>query len=361
MAITRRTFLKSGAQAAVGAAAFPGILRRAALEAETAGRRLVVILQRGAADGLNIVVPHGEPAYYALRPTIAVGRDEHLDLDGFFGLHPAMAPLHPLFRQKRLAIVHAAGSPHPTRSHFEAQDYMESGTPGSRATQDGWLNRSLRGPRSQPGGDSLRAVALGPTLPRILSGGEAAVALSGFGGSGGGSAPAYPSGRFADSLRRLAWLIKANLGIQVAFAETGGWDHHANAGGSQGLLAGVLREFSHAVAAFWTDLGDLAEDTVIVTMSEFGRTARENHNRGTDHGHANVMFILGGRVNGGRVYGRWPGLEPRQLHQGRNLAVTTDFRQVLGELVCRQLGNPRLDEVFPGFDNAEKNFLHLLA
>jgi uncharacterized protein (DUF1501 family) len=170
----------------------------------------------------------------------------------------------------------------------------------------------------------------------------------------------YPRGRFGDSLRQLAQLIKADLGVQVAFADIGGWDHHVNEGSTQGQIANVLTDFSQSLAAFWTDLGDLVEDTVVVTMSEFGRTARENGNRGTDHGHANVMFVMGGPVKGGKVYGRWPGLDPSQLNEGRDLALTTDFRQVLSELVSEHLGNQQLDQVFPGYENRPADFLRML-
>jgi uncharacterized protein (DUF1501 family) len=171
----------------------------------------------------------------------------------------------------------------------------------------------------------------------------------------------YPKGRFGDSLKQLAQLIKANLGVQVAFADIGGWDHHVNEGSTQGQIANVLGDFSQSISAFWTDLGDLGEDTVVVTMSEFGRTARENGNRGTDHGHANVMFVLGGPVKGGKVYGRWPGLDQSQLYEGRDLALTTDFRMVLGEVVSRYLGNKDLKAVFPGFEGKKENFLNLLV
>jgi uncharacterized protein (DUF1501 family) len=171
----------------------------------------------------------------------------------------------------------------------------------------------------------------------------------------------YPRGRFGDSLRQIAQLLKADLGVEVAFADIGGWDHHVNEGSTQGQLANVLREFSQSIAAFWIDLGELAEDTVLVSMSEFGRTARQNGNGGTDHGHANVMFVLGGPVRGGRVYGRWPGLEQSQLYQGRDLALTTDFRQVLGEMVYRHTGNRDLAEVFPGFENNPNRFLRILG
>jgi len=412
MHLTRRIFLRNGALAVVGTTAIPSFLTRAAFGASQSAartKRLVVIFQRGAADGLNIVVPHAERAYYAMRPTINVPRSEIIDLDGFFGLHPSLAPFQPLWSQRHLAIIHAAGSPDPSRSHFDAQDFMESGTPGVKATEDGWLNRSLHGLPALPSQSAFRAIAMGPSLPRILSGREAAVAVNNindFGVGGRNANPAattfeamydqsvdsvlhgtgqetfeavkmlrsadpakyapaananYPRGRFADSLRQLAQLIKANLGVQVAFADIGGWDHHVNEGSTQGQLAGVLREFSQSLAAFWTDLGDLGEDTVMVTMSEFGRTARENGNRGTDHGHANVMFVLGGPVKGGKVYGRWPGLDQSLLYDGRDLAVTTDFRRVLGEAVDRHVGNHSLNQVFPGFDNQTGKFLKFLG
>ncbi|HTW58463.1 MAG TPA: DUF1501 domain-containing protein [Terriglobales bacterium] len=424
MSITRRIFLRNSALAVVGTAAVPSFLTRAAFGAvESSGRtkRLVVIFQRGAADGLNIVVPHAERNYYAMRPSINIPQNSVIDLDGFFGLHPALASFQPLWQQRHLAIVHAAGSPDPTRSHFDAQDFMETGTPGVKSTDDGWLNRSLRHLPGQnmPGANlpgptqisAFRAIALGPSLPRILSGNEPAVAMNNIndfsvGGRNPKASPAatafeamydhssdtvlhgtgeetfdavkmlkaadpnkytpapnanYPKGRFGDSLRQLAQLIKANLGVQVAFADIGGWDHHVNEGATEGQLANVLGDFSQSIAAFWNDLGDLGEDTVVVTMSEFGRTARENGNRGTDHGHANVMFVLGGPVKGGKVYGRWPGLDQSQLNEGRDLALTTDFRQVIGEAVARHMGNKNLAEVFPGYDNQPGKFLRYLG
>jgi uncharacterized protein (DUF1501 family) len=413
MSITRRIFLRNSALAVVGTAAIPSFLRRAAFGAvETGGRtkRLVVIFQRGAADGLNIVVPHGEPQYYAMRPSINIPKKSVLDLDGFFGLHPALAPFQPLWKQRHLAIVHAAGSPDSTRSHFDAQDFMETGTPGVKATEDGWLNRSLRELPATPQNSPFRAIALGPSVPRILNGSESVVTMNNINdfsvggrsqkpslaasafeamydhssdsvlhGTGtetfdalkmlktadpGKYAPMpganYPRGRFGDSLRQLAQLIKANLGVQIAFADISGWDHHVNEGAVDGQLANVLGDFSQALAALWTDLGHLAEDTVIVTMSEFGRTARENGNGGTDHGHADVMFVLGGPVKGGRVYGKWPGLDQSQLYEGRDLALTTDFRQVIGEAVTQHMGNKNLSEVFPGFENQPGKFLRLL-
>jgi uncharacterized protein (DUF1501 family) len=414
MSITRRIFLRNSAFAVVGTAAVPSFLTRAALGAvENGGRtkRLVVIFQRGAADGLNIVVPHAEPQYYAMRPSINIPRKSVIDLNGFLGLHPSLSAFQPLWQQGHLAIVHAAGSPDTTRSHFDAQDFMETGTPGVKITEDGWLNRSLHG---RPGGaqsSPFRAIALGPSVPRILSGSEPAVAMNNIndfsvGGKNPKASPAasafeamydhssdsvlhgtgeetfdavkmlktadpgkypaapganYPKGRFGDSLRQLAQLIKANLGVQVAFADISGWDHHVNEGSTEGQLATVLTEFSESLAAFWIDLGDLMEDTIVVTMSEFGRTARENGNRGTDHGHANVMFAMGGPVKGGKVYGRWPGLDQSQLYEGRDLALTTDFRQVIGEAVARHMGNKNLANVFPGYDNQPAQFLRYLG
>ncbi len=409
--------------AMIGTAALPSFLTRAVYGVEpTSGRkRLVVIFQRGAADGLNIVVPHGEASYYQMRPSLAIprtGKNGVIDLDGFFGLHPSMAAFKPLWDQRHLAIVHAAGSPDTTRSHFDAQDYMESGTPGYKGTEDGWLNRALqvhlaraaarRTEAAPDHGSPFRAVALGPTLPRILLGSQPAVAINninqfGVGGNNPNVAPIastfeamydqtvdsvlhgtgqetfdavkmlksadpgkytpapganYPRGRFGDALRQTAQLLKANLGVEVAFTDIGGWDHHVN---ETPQMANILRDFSQSIAAFWTDLGDMAEDTVVVTMSEFGRTARENGNRGTDHGHGNVMFVLGGPVKGGKVYGQWPGLAPEQLYEGRDLALTTDFRRVLGEGVYGHIGNRNLDVVFPNFQNDPRKFVGYLG
>ncbi len=412
----RRIFLRDAALAMVGVGSAPLWLQRAALADDAPGRRkkvLVAIFQRGAADGLNIVVPHGDPRYYELRPSIAIPRpsasapgESAIDLDGFFGLHPALAPLKPLWDSKQLGIVHAAGSPDPTRSHFDAQDYMESGTPGFKATSDGWLNRALPVASGKP--SPVRAVSLGPSLPRTLRGKNSAVAvdnLSNFtvrdsaaaktlqslyagshdqilGGTGRETFEAvallqsvekmpyqpangaeYPRGRFGDSLRQIAQLIKADVGVEVAFADLGGWDHHVNEVGpkvSLGQLAGKVEEFGGALAAFHRDMGDRMEDVVLVTMSEFGRTAKENGNRGTDHGHANAMFVMGGPVAGGKVYGTWPGLAQEQLYEGRDLALTTDFRDVLSEAVVRHLGNRSLQPVFPNYAGSPDKFRNFL-
>lgn len=420
MSLSRRIFLRNSALAMVGVGSAPLWLERAALAydqaSDTAGRRkkvLVAIFQRGAADGLNIVVPHGEPRYYDLRPSIAIPRpsagapgESAIDLDGFFGLNPALAPLKPLWDGGQLAIVHAAGSPDPTRSHFDAQDYMESGTPGLKATSDGWLNRALL--PSIAKASPVRAVSLGPTLPRTMRGVNSVVAVDTIGsftvrdaaaaktlqsmytgshdqilgGTGRETFEAvallqsiqktpyqpsaganYPRGRFGDSLRQIAQLIKSDVGVEVAFADIGGWDHHVNEVGpkpSTGQLAARLTEFGACLAAFHQDMGDRMEDVVVVTMSEFGRTAKENGNRGTDHGHANAMFVLGGPVNGGKVFGKWPGLAAEQLYQERDLALTTDFRDVLSEAVYRHLGNRSIQPVFPGYAGGVDKFRGIL-
>ncbi len=403
----RRIFLKNSAMAMVGIGALPTWLAKSAWASTVSGRKkiLVAVFQRGAADGLNVVVPYGEPAYYAGRPTIAIPRQEVVDLDGFFGLHPALGALQPLWREQQLAAIHAAGSPDPTRSHFDAQDYMESGTPGTKSTESGWLNRAL-GLDRHAGRSPLRAVAMGPQVALTLEGRAPAVAinnLSAFRLNGRGAAanaldadfeamydassdailrpagadafralgmlkgldaaryqPAaganYPNAPIGQRLRQLAQLIKADVGVEVAFADVEGWDHHVAEGNTQGQLANSLRNLGDALAAFWLDLGPRQQEVLVITMSEFGRTVRENGSRGTDHGHANVMFALGGDVHGGKVYGDWPGLEEEKLYQGRDLAVTTDFRDVLSEAVEGHLGVADLGGVFPGFAADARRF-----
>jgi uncharacterized protein (DUF1501 family) len=391
--LTRRIFLRGSAIAMAGAGSVPFWLGRAA--ATTGGRRkiLVAIFQRGAADGLNVVVPFAEKRYYDLRPTIGIpapgssnGPQSAIDLDSRFGLNPVLQPFKALWDRKMLAIVEATGSPDPSRSHFDAQDYMESGTPGMK--RDGWLNRALR---PIPNASPLRAISMSANLPRTMQGDCPAIAINdvkqfqhseesasiiermyaaspdkqlasagkdafsamrliqslnraGYTPSGG--AQYGQGGPLGQALQQIAQLIKSDAGVEAAFAEVGGWDHHQN---EPNLLNNVLRQFGAALNAFCTDLGDRMEDVVLVTMSEFGRTARENGNNGTDHGHGDVMFVLGGPVSGGKVYGKWPGLEQEQLYEGRDLAVTTDFRQVLGELVSGHLGNRDLAQVFPGY------------
>lgn len=416
MKMNRRFFLRDGALAIAGTAAIPSFLVRSVMAQATAakahGQRLVVIFQRGAADGLNVVVPYREKNYYAMRPTIAIPQNQVIDLDGFFGLHPSLAAFKPLYDQGHLAVIHAAGSPDMSRSHFDAQDYMESGTPGVKSTLDGWLNRALQAEdlRHRQEHTAFRALALGAQVPRTLAGSIPAIALSNVnnfsvGGRAAAPSPAanafetmygesgdqifhpagdetfeavkmlraadpsqykpalgveYPSSELGNSMRQIAQLFKANLGVEAAFTDVGGWDTHQNQGGVNGQLSDRLRDFSSSIAAFWRDLGDDAANVTLVTMSEFGRTARQNGTGGTDHGHANAMFVLGGQVKGGKVYGRWPGLNDEQLNEGRDLTVTTDFRQVLGEVVSRTLGAENLELVFPGAQLSASRFLRLV-
>ena len=415
--MNRRFFLKSGgiALASMGMSlSAPSFLERVVMgQAKNGGRRktLIAIFQRGAVDGLNMVVPFGESAYYDVRPNIAIPKpdatnaESAINLDGFFGLHPSMSSFKPLWDSKRLAIVHASGSPDNSRSHFDAQDYMESATPGVKSTPDGWLNRYLQNKKSEQD-SSFRAVSMTRTMPRVLMGRAQTVAmanLSDFSIRAGKSSanvqsgfeaiyaqqskdrlagmgretfeavnylkkanPAqykpengaeYPSNQFGNSLRQIAQLIKADVGLEVAFTDIGGWDTHVNQGNGRGQLANLLQPFSVAIAALYQDLGQRMDDVVVLTMSEFGRTVRENGNRGTDHGHANAMFVLGNSVQGGKVYGRWPGLKNDQLYEGRDLALTTDFRDVFAEVASRHLGATDLNSVFPGYQPTRPNRL----
>jgi uncharacterized protein (DUF1501 family) len=403
--LTRRIFLRGSAIAMAGMGQAPMWLARAAASESRKRKTLVAIFMRGAADGLNIVVPFGDPRYRELRPNLGLqapvkGNDNEgngpfgsvIDLDGKFGMNAGLRPLKALWDKKQLAIVEATGSPDPSRSHFDAQDYMESGTPGK--TGSGWLNRAL----GDAGSDSspLRAVALSNRVPRTLRGDHEAVALGNVqdfyisdqdrlkilknmysltpdtqlrrtgkdafdamkmlqsldhGAAdrepAGVNRPTYQAGgQLGRNLRELARLIKSDAGVEAAFAEVDGWDHHRN---ENGQLSNLLNQFSNAIAAFCQDLGSRMEDVVIVTMSEFGRTAEENGTGGTDHGHGSLMMVLGGPVQGGKIYGEWPGLEKEQLFEGRDLAVTTDFRTVLSELVRGHLGQSDLSSVFPGF------------
>ncbi len=400
--ISRRIFLKNGGLALVSLGFAPAFLARTVAAADARRRVLITIFQRGAVDGLNMIVPFGERGYYAARPTLAIappGRsdDAAIDLDGFFGLHPRLSPLKRLFDARQMAIVHACGSPDGTRSHFDAQDYMETATPGVKSTQDGWLNRYLHA-REHQAATPFRAVALAPQLPRALQGLEPALAIgqiSQFGIRGSSSdmvqssfeseyaaaadrvlhstgreafdavrmlksaqldqyTPAngaeYPRSAFGEALRQIAQLVKADVGLEVAFAESGNWDHHVNEGAAVGILATRLDDLARGVTALVRDLGDRMQEVVILTMSEFGRAVVENGNRGTDHGHGNAMMIIGGGVRGGKVYGRWPGLSPEQRYEGRDLAVTTDFRSVFAEVVRNHLGLTDTRGVFPGFN-----------
>ena len=400
--LSRRVFIKSGAAAMVTVGFAPSYLARAAAAAGSRKKLLIAIFQRGAVDGLNMVVPHGEAEYYRARPTIAIAKpgsaDGALDLDGFFGLHPRMAAFKPIWDRGDLAVVHATGSHDTTRSHFDAQDYMESATPGIKSTHDGWLNRYL----AQSGlmdRNPLRGVALTSQMPRSLQGPAPALAMGNasefavadmgaratfeeiyqaakdrtLNGTANEAFEAmkmlakktsasytpsnnamYPRSPFGQALQEIARLAKSDVGLEVAFAESTQWDHHVNEGSSQGQIANRLDDFSRGIAALAQDLGERMADTVILTMSEFGRAVAENGSRGTDHGHGNAMFVIGGGVRGRRVYGTWPGLRLDDRFEGRDLAVTTDFRVVFDEILRKHLAAQpgALTKVFPGFTGA---------
>lgn len=400
--VTRRIFLKDGGLALVSLGFAPTFLARTVALGAERQKVLITIFQRGAVDGLNMIVPFGERDYYASRPTLAIARpgsdaDAAIDLNGFFALHPRLAPLKGAWDAGQLAIVHACGSPDDTRSHFDAQDYMETATPGVKSTPDGWLNRYLHAKEHQAA-TPFRAVALAPQLPRALQGKASALAIGQIGQFGirAGQAtdmvqssfeaeyaaaankvlqttareafdairmlkkvdpaqytPAngaeYPRSPFGQALQQIAQLVKADVGLEVAFAESGNWDHHANEGAAVGILANRLDDLARGIAALTRDLGDRMQDVVVMTMSEFGRTVAENGARGTDHGHGNAMMILGGAVRGGKVYGKWPGLAREQRYEGRDLAITTDFRSVFNEVVRGHLGLRDTSHVFPRF------------
>lgn len=415
--LNRRFFLKSTGLALVAGGFVPRVFVRMARAGTLAGAKqkvLVVVFQRGAVDGLNVVVPYGDRAYYDARPSIAVprpgsGQGAALDLDGFFGLHPSLEPLLPFFRDRSAAFVHAAGSPDATRSHFDAQDFMESGTPGVKSTPDGFLSRAIVGEKIGKR-SPLRAVAFSPVLPRILSGPSGAVAitdLNSFGIRAGAATAAasesfesmysdtsegllgevaresfeavkilkaadpgriapengaeYPQGPFGSALKQIGQLIKSDVGLEVAFTDVGGWDTHVGEGGADGQLANRLRDYGRGITAFARDLGSRMADVTLVTVSEFGRTVHENGNRGTDHGHGNFMLVMGGGVKGGKVYGRWPGLDSSHLYENRDLSVTTDFRDVFAEILAGRLGIQNLVPVFPGYDLDEKKRLGVIA
>jgi uncharacterized protein (DUF1501 family) len=405
--LARRVFLRGSAVVMTGMGALPFWLARAASVEGKKRKTLVVIFQRGAADGLNIVIPFAEKRYRELRPNMAIAPPLStvpstsaasnfvtIDLDGRFALNGGLQPLKDLWDKKQFAIVEATGSPDSSRSHFDAQDYMESGTSG-KTLGDGWLNRAL--PKSGVDIAPLRAVSLGNQVARTLRGERDAIAIGAstqfnMGNQAAASimesmyatssdakvgktgkdafeamkliqsinrtpndvqaaVPLYAQGgELGRSLQQLARLIKANAGVEAAFAEINGWDHHSN---ENAQLSGLLRQFSSALAGFHLDLGDRMEDIVVVTMSEFGRTAQENGNGGTDHGHGSLMMLMGGPIAGGKVYGKWPGLEKEQLFEGRDLAVTTDFRDVLGEIISGHLGQKDLGSIFPGYQPAD--------
>lgn len=407
--LTRRSLLLGASAGAVSWITARSAIAQLAIRSgkNVEGETLVVIFLRGGADGLNVVPPYREDAYHRIRPSLGLAKpndlaspsvDRALDLDGFFGLHPALDTLLPLFRDGKLGIVHAVGSNDETRSHFEAMNAMERGLPEQReGDASGWLARHLT---TVPRGDAspLRAVAFGSTMPDSLRGATGAIALQSleefritsrddqrsawlesslrkayakgddemtragrstlsvldtlnrfdpraYRPSGAAS---YPDTELGNALRQVAFLIKAGLGLEVACLDKGGWDTHVAQGRGQGWLASLLDDLGRSMSAFHSDLGARMRHVTVVVQTEFGRRAYENTGLGTDHGHGSVMFLLGGGTVGGKVHGRWPGLEADALAGTGDLAVTTDYRNVLAEVLTKRLGNPRVEEVFPG-------------
>jgi uncharacterized protein (DUF1501 family) len=397
--LTRRQLLR-GAAAGCAAWAVPPLFARGAAAAETAPVVVVVFL-RGGADALSLVVPLGDPLYAELRPTIALSPGETLPLDGFFGLHAALAPLAPLWNDGALAIAHAVGSPDPTRSHFGAQDALETAAPGRPAVRDGWLARwlatlgttgafagitigssrtlSMTGDvhtaslvsldSFQAGGllsparrDALAAgFAAGTDLRLRAAAEEMFDTQAALADVSRQTAVAYPPSIFGGTLRDAAALIKSPLGVRAVAVDLHGWDHH---GEERHELPVVARDFAEGLAAFHRDLGAHVGRTLVLVTTEFGRTAAENGGGGTDHGHGGVLFALGAGVRGGRVHlrgGRWPGLRPADLWEGRDLAVTTDFRDVYAEVLRRHLGVADPGALLAGFATSPANELGLLA
>ena len=392
-------------------------------------RPLIVIYLRGGQDALNTIVPYGDPIYYEIRPTIAIPMEDGPDgkgvirLDKTFGLHPALAPLKPLFDRKLFAPILNVGSPHPTRSHFDAQDFMEYAAPGLRNVRSGWLNRYLQHTSSEKEEDPvLRAIAMQGLLPRSVRGDHPVLAVPQVRGrrrrrqgddlldlfdrlyeksrsttdpnkkatsmserepdrvvaAGRATIKAlrryqevmsepipqkqgvsYPAGGLGDKLKSIAHLIKTGEPVQIACADYNGWDHHANEGGTDATIARLLDHLGRSLAAFIADLGDDAERCLVLTMTEFGRTCRENGNRGTDHGHGGAMLALGGGVKGGEIHGKWDGLEDKHLYMGRDLQATTDFRDVMNEVLRKHLEFKVPREFFPDYRPGKGlGFLH---
>ena len=390
--ISRREFLKRSSWGLLGVAALPAFARRALAQAPASNKTFVLIFQRGAADGLSIVPPIAEPRYHSLRPT----------LDGFFGLHPALAPILPLYQSGTLAILHQIGSPDPTRSHFDAQDYFELGTPGQKS-DEGFLNRTL-GVAPTPAPGPFRAIALQPNLPLSMQGSRQTVAVAELADfdvtkSGGGAFEdmyrvavdsalrgvgdeafsalhaikqtgaiakdaevplGYPKGGLGRRLFELAALLKSGQSVQIAATDIGGWDTHVGQGADKGQLANRLKELGGALAAFAKDLGPRYGDVCVAVVTEFGRTVHENGTRGTDHGHGSAMLVLGGNVRGGKVLANWKSLDDENLYEGRDLPVTTDYRAALSSMLVGHLGVRDAGPIFPGFAGAASGWPKLV-
>jgi uncharacterized protein (DUF1501 family) len=370
------------------------------------GDTLVVVFLRGAADVLNMVVPHGEDAYYQLRPSLGIPRPDDskarsteraLDLDGFFGLHPSMGSLLDEWQSEHLAIIHACGAPDESRSHFKAMELMERGVDDERGPASGWIGRhlaTLNTGNSSP----LRAVGMGTRPQRSLSGSVPVSALRSIadfhlGGDpralqqmrlalntvyqddvlgqdtlsildtlqkldpANYQSPHYPDSEFGLALKQTAMLIKAEVGLEVSAIDVGGWDTHFAQGSTAGLMPNLMKDLAEGLAAFHADMFDHMNSLTTVTMSEFGRRASENGSLGTDHGHGSMMMVLGGNVLGGKVHGQWPGMREGQLIGPGDLAVTTDYRDVLSEVLVKRLNNPATDEIFPDYEPDALNIM----
>jgi uncharacterized protein (DUF1501 family) len=370
------------------------------------GDALVVVFLRGAADVLNMVVPHGEDAYYQLRPSLGIARpddsntkkeDRTVDLDGFFGFHPTMRPLIDAWQSEHLAIIHACGAPDESRSHFKAMELMERGVDDERGPASGWIGRhlaTLNTGNSSP----LRAVGMGTRPQRSLSGSVPASALRSIadfhlGGDpralqqmraalstvyqddelgqdtlsimdtlqkldpANYQSPNYPDTEFGMALKQTAMLIKAEVGLEVSAIDLGGWDTHFAQGSASGLMPNLMKNLAEGLAAFHADMADHMNQLTTVTMSEFGRRASENGSLGTDHGHGSKMMVMGGNVNGGKVHGQWPGLTEGQLIGPGDLAVTTDYRDVLSEILTKRLNNSATTEIFPDYQPTMPNVI----
>ena len=379
--------------------------------ADISAQKFLVVLLRGGVDGLNVVAPYGDSQYYALRPNIGIpkpGQDKGLiDLDGYFGMHPSLAPLLPYWKNKSLAFVHSAGSPDPSRSHFDAQDYMETGVPGAKNISTGWLNRLLA--QMPPNKSPVQAVGIGALLPRILAGTASVATVSPqtkrnksaidnpnieaafnriYAGRTDALGKAYADGlaahkeldaamqkalednddplmkeqmaankgapsprEFANFGQQISGLFTHDPTMQIAFVDFGGWDTHVNEGTGTGQLARHLDPLAKGLDDLIKGLGPMYDNMQIIVMSEFGRTAKENGNAGTDHGHGNVMWLLGKNVEGGKVYGRFAGLGADKLHEGRDLPTSTDFRSVLAASMKDhlKLSSKALTQIFPDF------------
>lgn len=410
--ISRKVFLKAGGLAlfGIGIGGIPTFLAEAAtlIQPPKLFKRkkiLVSIFQRGAMDGLMAVTPFEDKFLQAARPTLFMSaaktaKTPLIDLDGRFGLHPSIQVFGQLFRDKQLAIVHGMGSPNTTRSHFDAQDYMESGTPFKKSTPSGWLNRAvgLLGHDATP----FQAVSLTSSMPRSFYGDEPSLAISNLADftlqTRGNSAnlntvsqsfedlydqtssqllkdtgkesfdavkslqkvdtknykpefnAEYPNSTLGKSLKQIAQLIKMDVGLEVAFAESGGWDTHFNQGTENGAFARNVADLSQSIVAFWTDLTAYQDDLTVMTMTEFGRTVKQNGTGGTDHGRGSCNFILGNHVNGGIVHGKVDELAIENLEDGRDLAVTTDFRSIFSEVANKHLLIHNNSILFPGFE-----------